>query len=68
MSIVINQIVKSYKVLRPKLLRYHQYIIKLLTQIPEVTIYWLCMIENVMIDVLAKLAKEMSCLGNESYR
>ncbi|NAV32995.1 reverse transcriptase-like protein [Klebsiella pneumoniae] len=64
-QLVINQISGVYKVLNPKLLKYHQYSLYLLELIPLVTLYKIPRGENTTADALAKLAKELSCLGEE---
>ncbi|XP_028550951.1 uncharacterized protein LOC114579699 [Dendrobium catenatum] len=59
-QLVINQIAGTYKVLNPKLLKYHQYTSHLLEQIPIVTMYRIPRGSNSSADTLAKLAKEFS--------
>ncbi|KAI0513585.1 hypothetical protein KFK09_009612 [Dendrobium nobile] len=65
-QLIINQVAGIYKVLKPKLLPYHQYTMKLLEQIPSVTLYRIPRGRNSMADALAKLAKELACIEEES--
>ncbi|NAU72111.1 reverse transcriptase-like protein, partial [Klebsiella pneumoniae] len=65
-QLVINQIAGTYKVLKPRLLEYHRYAMKLLQQIPVVTLTRIPRGLNATTDALAKLAKELACLEEES--
>lgn len=65
-QMMVNQIVWSYKFLKPKLLQYHQYTLELLKQNLEVSIYWLLGAKKAMVDVLAMLAKHMACSDDGS--
>ncbi|PKU59202.1 hypothetical protein MA16_Dca026724 [Dendrobium catenatum] len=60
-QLVINQVAGTYKVLKPNLLKYHSYAMKLFGQIPSATLVRIPRGQNATADVLAKLAKEMSC-------
>ncbi|PKU82912.1 hypothetical protein MA16_Dca006210 [Dendrobium catenatum] len=60
-QLVINQVAGTYKVLKPNLLKYHSYAMKLFEQIPNATLARILRGQNATADVLAKLAKEMSC-------
>ncbi|PKU82262.1 hypothetical protein MA16_Dca017484 [Dendrobium catenatum] len=64
-QLIINQVAGIYKVLKPKLLPYYQYTMKLLEQIPNVTLYRIPRGRNSMADALAKLAKELACIEEE---
>ncbi|PKU83999.1 hypothetical protein MA16_Dca006474 [Dendrobium catenatum] len=65
-QLVINQITGTYKVLNPKLLKFHQYTIHLLEQIPIVTMYRIPSGSNSSADALSKLAKEFAYLEEDS--
>ncbi|NAU72104.1 reverse transcriptase-like protein, partial [Klebsiella pneumoniae] len=59
-QLVINQIAGTYKVLKPRLLEYYQYAMKLLQRIPVVTLTRIPRGLNATADALAKLAKELA--------
>ncbi|KAI0499574.1 hypothetical protein KFK09_017780 [Dendrobium nobile] len=65
-QLVINQVARTYKVLNPNLLRYHQYTLHLLEQIPTATLYRVPRGSNFAADALAKLAKEFACPEEDS--
>ncbi|XP_028548815.1 uncharacterized protein LOC114579170 [Dendrobium catenatum] len=65
-QLVINQVIGTYKVLNPNLLKYHQYTLHLLEQIPTVTLYTVPRGSNSAADALAKLAKEFACPEEDS--
>ncbi|KAI0492103.1 hypothetical protein KFK09_026368 [Dendrobium nobile] len=65
-QLVINQVAETYKVLNPNLLRYHQYTLHLLEQIPTATLYRIPRGSNSAADALAKLANEFACPEEDS--
>ncbi|XP_020599644.1 uncharacterized protein LOC110039042 [Phalaenopsis equestris] len=60
-QLIIQQITGQYKILKPRLEEYYKYAIKLLEQIPNVTLYRIPRGDNSHADTLAKLAKELAC-------
>ncbi|XP_020591495.1 uncharacterized protein LOC110032263 [Phalaenopsis equestris] len=68
-QLIIEQVVGQYKILKkPKLEQYHRYTMKLLEQIPDVTICRIPSGENTLTDALAKLAKEFACPQEDSIK
>ncbi|PKU75443.1 hypothetical protein MA16_Dca019709 [Dendrobium catenatum] len=65
-QLVINQVAGTYKVLNPNLLKYHQYTLHLLEQIPTVTLYKVPRGRNFAADALEKLAKEFASPEEDS--
>ncbi|XP_020704571.1 uncharacterized protein LOC110115628 [Dendrobium catenatum] len=65
-QLLINQVAGTYKVLNPNLLKYHQYTLHLLEQIPTATLYRITRGSNSAADALAKLVKEFACPEEDS--
>ncbi|PKU82315.1 putative mitochondrial protein [Dendrobium catenatum] len=65
-QLVINQVAGTYKVLNLNHLKYHQYTLHLLEQIPIATLYRVPRGSNYAADALAKLAKEFACPEKDS--
>ncbi|PKU59906.1 hypothetical protein MA16_Dca019608 [Dendrobium catenatum] len=59
-QLVINQIARIFKVLKNTLVPYHQYVMHLLEQILNVTLYRIPRGKNSTADALAKLAKALA--------
>ncbi|PKU62532.1 hypothetical protein MA16_Dca028525 [Dendrobium catenatum] len=59
-QLIIKQIIGDFKINKPELISYHEYALKLLRQIPEVTLTRITRSENGKADALAKLAKELA--------
>jgi ribonuclease HI len=58
-QLIINQITGEYKVLKPKLIQYHQRAMQLMKRIPYVSIENVTMAVNDEADALAKLIKDL---------
>ncbi|KAI0530852.1 hypothetical protein KFK09_000400 [Dendrobium nobile] len=65
-QLVINQVAGTYKVLNPNLLKYHQYTLHLLEQIPTATLSRVPRGSNSVADAFAKLVKEFACPEEDS--
>ena len=59
-QLIINQVAGSFKILKPSLIPYHQRVMALLEQIPDVILSRVPRSDNGRADALAKLAKEMA--------
>ncbi|XP_020681914.1 uncharacterized protein LOC110099169 [Dendrobium catenatum] len=65
-QLVINQVIGIYKVSKVELTHYHRRALELLKQIPNVEIARVPQGKNTKADCLAKLAKEMANMNEES--
>lgn len=64
-QLILNQVSGVFKVLNPKLLKYHKYAMELLGRIPVVRLSRIPRGDNTMADALAKIAKELFSRGGD---
>ncbi|XP_078153726.1 uncharacterized protein LOC144548890, partial [Carex rostrata] len=58
-QLIINQVLGDYKVLKPELMKYHNRVIELMQEIPDITYGKITRASNGKADALARIAKEL---------
>lgn len=67
-QLIIDQIMGEYKMLKPELVKYHERVLELIDEIPEILFKKISRATNGKADALARVAKELSEPGNENLQ